>query len=176
MKIHVHEESNSKAAYHCSGRGHSFRVLGEQFDETIAGFVNKICVRPERIQEFNTVILAEWEKRQQQRIDDHATIDLQIAAKRVEFKLTTDKLKLLTSELGIKYMEEDLIRIEADIRTIEARKLEKQEGKPINRRGIMSYVRYFLEHMEYQLLQQIYSVTKTNFFGLYLTNCRLIEK
>ena len=153
-------------AYHCSGRGHNFRVPKGEFDETIARFVDKVKVTPERIEQLNKVILDEWEKRQGQLQSDQETIDQQVVALRIEARLTMDKIKFLSSEIAIKYMEEDLMRIEKQINNLVSEKDKKVEKKPMNMQVVMGYVRYFLEHLEYLLLQQIDSVSRANYFGL----------
>ena len=153
-------------AYHCTGRGHNFRVPKGQFDETIAQFVEKVRVTPERIEALNSIILAEWEKRQGQLHTDQETIDQKIAALRIEAQLTMDKIKFLSSEMAIKYMEEDLLRIEKQINNLEAEKVTKVEKEPMNIQVVLSYVRYFLEHLEYLLLQQIDGITRANYFAV----------
>lgn len=153
-------------AYHCNGRGHNFRVPKGEFDETIARFVDKIKVTPERIEELNTVILAEWEKRQEKLQNDRDIIDQKVAALRLEAKLTMDKIKYLKSETAITYMEGDLLRIENQISDLDTEREKKVEKTPLNIQIIMSYVRYFLEHLEYLLLQQIDTISRANYFGL----------
>lgn len=153
-------------AYHCTGRGHNFRVPKGEFDEVITRFVDKIRVTPERIEQLNKIILAEWEKRQGQLENDQETIEQQIAGLRIEARLTMDKMKFLNSEMAIKYMEEDLIRIEQQISNLEIEKDKKVEKSPMNIHVVMQYVRYFLEHLEYLLLQQIDTVNRANYFGV----------
>ena len=153
-------------AYHCSGRGHYYRVPKKEFDDTIARFVDQVRVTPERIEELNEIILAEWEKRQQMIHGDEQTIDHRIAALKIEGRLTMDKIKFLSSETAIKYMEEDLLKIEKQIVTLEEEKERKVQKQPIKMEVVMAYIKYFLEHLEYLLLQQIDSLSRANYFGV----------
>ena len=153
-------------AYHCNGRGHTFRVPKKEFDETITKFVNNVQVTPERIEELNQIVLAEWEKRQQELHKDDEVIDHRIAALKIEAKMTIDKIKLLSSEMAIKYMEEDLIKTEEQIATLEFEKKSKVQENPINIQVVMDYIKYFLNHLEYLLLDQIDTVARADYFGV----------
>ena len=153
-------------AYHCSNRGHSFRVPKKQFDEVISQFVGAVRVTPERIEELNQVVLAVWEKRQKELNKDEQTIDTRISALKIQARMNVDKIKFLSSETAIKYMEEDLIKIEDQIATLEHEKENKVPDKPINIQVVMDYVKYFLEHLEYLLLQQIDTISRANYFGV----------
>lgn len=152
-------------AYHCSGRGHNFRVTKKEFDKTISSFVGNIRVSPARIEELNKVILDEWQKRQEVLEKDDNVLDHQIAALKIEARMTIDKMKFLSSELAIKYMEEDLIKIEEQITNLELEKEQKVQKKPMNKDVLLGYLEYFLEHLDLILLQQIDTVNRANYFG-----------
>ena len=62
-----------------------------------------------------------------------------------------DKIKVVTSETTIKYLEEDIVKLEAEIDElmIERQKTEAQE--PVDMKKMSAYVKYYLEH---QMLQK----------------------
>jgi hypothetical protein len=80
--------------------------------------------------------------------------------------MAMDKIKYLNSELAIKYMEEDIVKIEEQIATLVAEQARVKPKKTVNIETFTSYVRYFLEHLEYLLLHQMNPVAKASYFGL----------
>ena len=58
------------------------------------------------------------------------------------------------------------MKIETDILVLENEIEEQAAVKPTNIGVVMQYVKYFLEHLDYLLLQQIDPIKKANFFGL----------
>lgn len=80
--------------------------------------------------------------------------------------LTVSKIKFLTSEVAIKYMEEELIKTESEIAVLAAEKAKVTSEQPTNIGDVMQYEKYFLEHLEYLLLQQINPVAKAGFFSV----------
>ena len=82
--------------------------------------------------------------------------------------MTVDKIKFLTSEIAIKYMEKDLIAIEGQIADllVEKEKTKTKTSKPTDMRVIMTYIKYFLEHMQYLLLEQSNPINKAGHFGV----------
>ena len=99
-------------AYHCNKRGHYFRVPKKDFDTTIHDFVKSLAVSPEYIDALESAVLDEWSKRQQQNQKDDVDIDTKLTALRTESALAIDKIKYLKSETAIKYMEEELMKLE----------------------------------------------------------------
>ena len=80
---------------------------------------------------------------------------------------TVDKIKLLSSATAIKYMEEDLMKIEAEIEKLNEEKEQRQNEKPISFEVVMAYAKYFLQHMDYLLLQQIDPLKKSRLIQRY---------
>ena len=58
------------------------------------------------------------------------------------------------------------MKIETDIQALENEIAEKAAIKPTNIGVVMQHIKYFLEHLDYLLLQQIDPIKKANFFGL----------
>jgi hypothetical protein len=67
-------------------------------------------------------------------------------------------------------MQKDEIDLDARITELKAdlvaQKEKAKSDEPTNVRTIMEYVKYFLEHLEYLLFQQINPVAKAGYFGL----------
>jgi hypothetical protein len=152
-------------AYHCD-RGHNFRVPKEDFDETIYNFVKSRRVNPTHVDELIEVVLAEWEKRQLSVEKDDVSIDARVNELKVQVRLAVDKIKVLNSETAIKYMEEDLMKQEEQIEVLLAEKENTKPAKTTNIQVVMEYIKYFLEHLEYLLLEQVNTVTRANYFGV----------
>jgi len=153
-------------AYHCSNRGHSFRIPKPEFDSTIAKFVKSIKVSPKYADELMTLIENEWNNRQQQLHEDGIDLDKKISELKVQQELIANKMRILTSEVAIKYMEEDMVKIEDEIAMLIDKKNDVSDNNPINIKKITAYGKYFLEHLEYLVLQQMNSMTNAAFFGV----------
>ncbi len=153
-------------AYHCSKDGHNFRIPKKDFEETITKFVNGINLAPGYTDALVEAVVAEWEKRQEEMNKDKVNIDEQITGLKTQAKMAVDKIKLLTSEIAIKYMEEDLVKLEMQMADLLEEKRKAEDAKPTDVNEVMAYVRYFLEHMKYLLLDQPDPVVRANCFGV----------
>lgn len=153
-------------AYHCNKRGHYFRVPKKDFDKAIEAFVKSVTVSPEYIDALEKAVLTEWDKRQHQLIKDDLDIDTRITELRTQAQMAKDKIMYLQSESAIKHMEDALVKAEEQIETLMEEKEKKDMKKPVDIPLVMKYVRYFLEHMEYLLLQQMNPVAKAGFLGV----------
>jgi DNA invertase Pin-like site-specific DNA recombinase len=157
-------------AYHCDHRGHYFRVVKKEFDQTIEAFVKNIKVSPEYIDELMSFAKEAFVNQQLEVHKDAVTIDLQIARLRSQIRLAVDKIKYLNSESAIKYMEEDITKLEAEIGDlmIERQKTEPQEPTDIEK--LSAYVRHYLEHLEELLLNYSNPILQAKFFGVIFNN------
>ncbi len=153
-------------AYHCNSRGHYFRVPSRDFEETITKFVKNLQVSPEYIDALVEAVVTEWEKREKELHKDDVNIDARIAELKAQARMTADKIRFLNSEVAIKYIEEDLLKIEGQIAMLIAEKANATVQEPINIRVIMEKVKYFLEHLDELLLYQINPLAKAAYFGV----------
>jgi hypothetical protein len=152
-------------AYHCSNHGHYFRVPKPEFDATINSFIDDIVISPERLEQLMQAVLAVWEKRQGQ-----VQRDEEFNAKRKEeletqIKLIVDKIKLISSETAIKYMEQDLMKIEQQLKELETKSYENTE-ETIDMPTILQYVKYFMEHIKELLIDHCNPIKKAHYFGV----------
>jgi hypothetical protein len=153
-------------AYHCNKRGHYFRVSTKDFDATVEQFVRSIHIAPEFAEALTSAVLSEWDKRQVELHKDDLALDTRIRELRTQVRLAVDKIKFLNSEIAIKYMEEELVRTEAEIAELMVQKEQQIMEKPTNIDKVIASVKYFLEHLEYLLLQQSNPIAKAKFFAL----------
>lgn len=117
-------------AYHCNKRGHYYRVPKKDFEETIVTFVKSIHIAPGFADELTQTVVDEWEKRTKEMGTDKVNIDEKIGALRTQSRMTVDKIKLLTSEVAIKYLEEDIVKAEHDIAQLLLEKEKAEQEKP----------------------------------------------
>lgn len=153
-------------AYHCNKRGHYFRVPSKDFEATIAQFVRNLDITPNYIDQLKTLVLDLWNQRQEELQDNTDNLDTKILELRAAAKATAEKIRFLSSETAIKYMEEDLIKIEQEIKELEAAKVLNTPKKEVNMDVVMDNVSYFLEHLEELLLDTKNSLKKAEYFGL----------
>lgn len=80
--------------------------------------------------------------------------------------MIADKIRILSSEAAIKYMEEDLMKAEEQIAELAAQKAVAPTNESINIGTIMSRVKYFLEHLDFLLSEQQNPLSRAAFFGV----------
>ena len=153
-------------AYHCNKRGHYFRVPKKDLEDTITLFVQNIRLSQEYIDELVSSVTREWEKRLKEINKDKINYDEKIVALKTQAKMTVDKIKVLTSEIAIKYMEEDLIKVEQDIAQLLDEKQKAANTEPMDMNVVMAYIKYFLEHMDELLLDEANPLSKAAYFGV----------
>ena len=153
-------------AYHCNKRGHYFRVRKEDFEQTIADFVRKVAFNPDEIGTLTAAIEAEWNKRQSTVVEEELRFETHINGLRAQAKAMVDKMMLVSSEAAVKHMEEGLVKLEEEIKTLEEERNRRSVEKPTDMKVVLRYLKYFLEHLEDLLIKQIDPLKKANFFGL----------
>ena len=153
-------------AYHCDQRGHKFRVKKRDFDQTVVEFVQSIQIAPKFVEMLSSSVLSEWEERQAALHTDELHIDAKIKELRTQIQLAVDKIKFLSSDIAIKYMEEEIVKLEVEISGLMVEKEKQVAKEPPNVNKILALVKYFLEHLDYLLLQQRDPVIRAKFFGL----------
>ena len=107
-----------------------------------------------------------WQMRHKDDGKDEAAIETRLTTLRAQALATVDKIKLLSSQTAIKYMEEDLMKIEEQMEDPISEKERKNAEQPISFDVVKKYAKYFLQHIDQLLLQQIDPVKKADFFGV----------
>lgn len=155
--------------YHCNKRGHHFRIPKPTLEATVEEFVHQVTFSQDHIDKVMAAIETVWQKRQEEVSSDEAVIDTRINELKAQAVATVDKIKLLSSATAIKYLEEDLMKIEEEITKLVDEKEQKQAKQPLSFDIVLQYAKYFLQHMDYLLLQQIDPIKKADFFGVLFT-------
>jgi DNA invertase Pin-like site-specific DNA recombinase len=154
-------------AYHCDQRGeHYFRKTKKEFDETIERFVKHMSISPEYIDELMEYVGEAFDKQQVDLHSDATTMDLRLSQLRNQIRLNVDKIKMVSSETTIKYLEEDIAKLEAEIAELTVERQTKEQQKPVDMEKMKVYVRYFLEHLDKLLLNYGNPVLQAKYFGL----------
>lgn len=153
-------------AYHCSNKGHYFRVPKDQMDEKITKFINRVKVSDDKIDLLLTTVRKEFERRQALSGDDARTIEKHIESLRSEAEATMDKIMLLSNPTAITYLESQIERIQNDITRLEKEKQQLKQKKPIDIDRILARVRFFLESLDLLLLKQKDPHKKAQLFGV----------
>ena len=164
------------AAYHCSRNHSSYRVPKKEFDETLTNYVKTIQIAPEYIEALTQTVLHEWEKRQAASEQDDSVVDTRITELQAQAATVAKNMAFVTSEVSIKYMEEELLKTEASINELTAQKSQQIKPKAFDMEIIMQYVGYFLKHLEYLLLQQMNPVAKAGYFGVLFEKAPTFEE
>lgn len=153
-------------AYHCNKRGHYFRIPKNDFEDNIVKLVRSLEVSQSYIDTLVNTVTSEWEKRQKEARIDQSTYDIQIDNLKGQVRIAVDKIKLLNSETAIKYMEEDIVKLEQEIASLLSAKQKAMISKPMDAHVVMTYVRYFLEHFDNLLLDWEDPEERASHFGV----------
>ena len=155
------------SAYHCNKRGHYFRVPAKDLEKTVEDFIRSLNFTQEYIDDLKKYIVDQWNERIENKIKDTSIIDNKIMELKTSAQAAVSKIKYLSSEVAIKYMEADLVKSEIEIEQLENEKKEKI--KPlytINIENVMEHIGYFLEHLEELLIDTANPLKRAAFFGL----------
>src|SRR3990167_837974 len=153
-------------AYHCNKRGHYFRVSKKNLEETVSKFVKNINLSQNYIDALVNTVSSEWDNRHTETNKDQINIDARILELRTQAKLSFNKIKFLSSEVAIKYMEQDLVKTENEIAQLLIEKEKAIQHQPTDIRIVMAYIKYFLEHMDELLLEGSDPMNKASYFGV----------
>ncbi|HKU18775.1 MAG TPA: recombinase family protein [Candidatus Saccharimonadales bacterium] len=152
--------------YHCDKRGHHYRVPKDKLEATVEEFVRKVTFTQEYIDALMTALETVWQQRREELGQDEALIDKRIDELKAQAFATVDKIKLLSSPTAIKFMEDELMQVEQELNKLNEEKEQKEKEKPVSFEVVMAYAKYFLQHMDYLLLQQIDPLKKADFFSV----------
>ena len=153
-------------AYHCSHHGHYFRVPKDQFDATIESFINRIMISPERFDEVAQAVIKVWEQRNAKVQGETVLRDNRRIELEAQIRVIVDKMKLISSPTAIKYMEEELVELEQQINNLETRKEEQMNQNTVDMPTILTYIKYFVEHMKDLLIDHCNPILRARYFGV----------
>ena len=150
-------------AYHCSKNGHYFRVPKAAFEQTIEDVVKRLQVNPEQLDKLLSVIEQKWNEKQAQVIADDKKLDERRAELETQISAVIDRMKMVSSEVVIKRMEEDVISLEKQI--IELNNSVEQPANNVDIEVVLKYARYLVERLADILLHLRNPLRKAAFFG-----------
>ena len=153
-------------AYHCSNKGHYFRVPKDQMDEKITQFIHRIKVNDQQVELLLTTIREEFERRQSLSGDNRKAIEKQIQALKSQAEAAMGKIMLLSNPTAIAYLENEIEQIQQKITKLEKEQTQMKTKKPINIDRILARVRYFMENLDLLLLKQADPHRKAQLFGV----------
>ncbi|QQS19844.1 hypothetical protein IPL85_00025 [Candidatus Saccharibacteria bacterium] len=145
---------------------HYFRERKEKFDATIEKFIKRIEIKPKYEKQIITTVLKLWEKRQAESRRDIQAVTLKIDELKLQAEMVAEKIKFLSSEVTIKYLEEDLLRIEAQIKSYDESRAGKNTQDDLSREVIIKSIKKHIRRPDMIILRQSDPVQQANFFGL----------
>lgn len=151
-------------AYHCSRDGHYFRVPKPEFDKTIEGFVRAITIKPEYIDDVIAAIAELWRERQTRQIDANRQHLEHRDSLQSQIKATVDRMRIVTSETALKYLEEDIVSVEKELAELDE-EIARQPNLQAEFDQVLQYAKYILEHLSELLLDLCNPLRKAAFFG-----------
>lgn len=151
-------------AYHCAHRGHYYRIPKEKLEASVANFVHNLQVPPERLDFILDVIRSEWNLRNQGQLEEIQGLADRIAELEQDIANTLDKIRVLSSPTTIKFMEDDLVRLEKQIKDLSAEKARKEAARPADLERVLARARHFVENMDELIVKQIDPIKKARFF------------
>lgn len=151
-------------AYHCTNYGHYYRIPKEKLEASVANFVRNLQVPQERLDFVLDVIRSEWNLRNQGQLQEIQALADRIAELQKDVANTLDKIRVLTSPTTIKFMEDDLIRLEAQIDRLTKEKERKEAARPADLERILARARHFVENLDELINKQIDPIKKARLF------------
>lgn len=153
-------------AYHCSRKHKYWGTNRKIFNETVFNFVKNVKFSDTFIKRFREIMLEEWEKRREKTVDDNIVLGKRVTQIEMEQKLIITKIKMLSSELAIRAMEDELAKLDMEkTQAISAK--NNKEDEQVNIQTIINYVYYFMEHLEDLVLAGSNPLQNAAIFGLF---------
>ncbi len=75
-------------------------------------------------------------------------------------------MKLISSETALKYMEEDVVKLEQEIKNLDTQKEEEIAKETVDLPTMLTYVKYFMEHLKDLLIDHCNPVKRAQYFGV----------
>lgn len=157
-------------AYHCDHRGHYFRKNKKEFMNAIEKFLQSLEVNPEYVDALKGKLREKLEKQLMSQHDDTVTIDVRIANLKDQIRRTVERIATVKSETTIRYMEESIEQIEAEIVALGAERVQAPTQTPNDFNKAFSYFKYYLEHLDLLLLNYPNPIQQARYFGVIFNN------
>ncbi len=156
----VPSEGRRNPAYHCTSRGHNFRIKQATFDDTLKKFIGMMKFRDDVLLDLKRLLIEDYEKERQEVQKDSIYLEdrvIQIAAEQLQLGESIGKTSLtpVIKQLEAKYQELENEKLEL----IEKRNKKEEEGIDINK--IITKVWHFLHNFEEGMLGQANPIEKS---------------
>lgn len=145
---------------------HYFRERKEQFDETIEGFIKLIRIKPEYEKALIDTVIKLRDKRIAESQRDQKVVSLKVGELKMQAEMVAEKIKFLSSEVTLKYLEEDLMRIESQINNLKTVHTEYVTQNEHDKTAVIEASKKLIERPDLLILHQADPVKQANFFGL----------
>jgi site-specific DNA recombinase len=152
-------------AYHCDKRGHYFRVPKQELEDSVVQYIANFKIAPDHLEKLFVAIEVAWERTNTEYSAGIQALDNRVEELKQQAMVSVEKIKVLSSNTAIKYMEEDIMKIEKQITELGGKKAGLESKKPIDISKILTRVKYFVENLDKLLLQQIDPIKRAQFFG-----------
>lgn len=148
--------------------GHYFRVPIAEFDQTIEDFVRAITIKPEYIDDVIDAIGELWRERQAKQLETHQRRLEHREGLQGQIRATVDRMRLVTSETALKYLEEDIVSVEQELTQLNE-EIAKQPDLQAEFDQVLQYAKYILEHLSETLIDLCSQLQKQHSSARFLT-------
>ena len=153
-------------AYHCTKGNHNFRISKQKLEERVDQFVADLKFSPKYLEQVFETVRSSWEQMQAQQEVSLQQIEKQIIKLETELMQTIQKIKLLTNQTAIKYMEDDLARLEQEIDDLKQRHQDLTEQKSLNLKRVKAKLKHLVKHLGPHFKDEVHPLKKARLFGM----------
>ena len=116
-------------AYHCTKGDHNFRISKQELEDRVDQFVADLELSPKYLDQIFETVRVSWEQIQAKQEVSLRRIEKQVTRLESEMMQTIQKIKLPTNQTAIKYMEDNLVRLEKEIEDLKQRHQDLTDKK-----------------------------------------------
>ena len=153
-------------AYHCRRQGHNFRISKRELESKVDALISNLRLTPDLADQITRAMDKACQRLNELRDKRIKILDGRISALKSELGATVQKIKVLNNETAIRYMEDELVRLEKEIKHAEDQKRILTVKKPIDLKEIGKRLKHLFEHFDQAVKNQMNPVKKAKLFGL----------
>ncbi len=120
---------NHYPSYHCSKRGHYYRVPLKKLHQTVVDYLNEIRIKDEFIDNIQTEFREEQETKTQNTSFQASSIKTRITQINLETELIIEKINVLHTEVALKSLEDKLEKLNKE--KIELTEIQKKTDRQL---------------------------------------------
>ena len=153
-------------AYHCTKGDHNFRISKRELEERVDQFVADLKLSPQYLDQIFETVRSSWEQLQAKQEVSLRHIEKQVTKLEAEMMQTIQKIKVLTNQTAIKYMEDDIVRLEKEIDDLKQRHQDLIAKKSLDLDKMKARLKHVVEHLGLHFKNQAHPLKKAQLFGL----------